>query len=258
MTTRRIFVLEGYGIECEKETRRFFETMFDAAAIQSIFLPTLLKQAADGKSSDEFQSGDWLVFPGGFSFSDHFGSGTLLAFELRRSGLLASWLEKGVHLMGVCNGFQILTMLGVFGSETQLLHNEVEGRGLGFINRWVQLKYAVGNSTAEFRFPVRHGEGRLQAPNLEYWQKNNVQCFLQYDDADFDNGSLNQVAGLIAKRGKSWIVGMMPHPEIAVRANQGPYGFAGEAMPHHRVDEQKKLGDGQRFLKLLLADLKEI
>lgn len=256
MKTKRFWVLEGYGIECEKESKRFLNSLDSVQEVKSLFLPELLLEPAESP----VKSGEWIFFPGGFSFSDHFESGTLLAFELKKSGLLQKWLDLGVHFFGVCNGFQILTKLGFFGSETRLLHNQVNGRGLGFINRWVDLEYTLNESqrleaAKKFQFPVRHGEGRLSAPSLDYLKAQGSRVLLRYADAEFKNGSLDAIAGLVAKNKDSWIVGMMPHPEIVVRENQGPFHFAGEAMPQHREIEQQKSGAGQRFFSQLFADL---
>jgi phosphoribosylformylglycinamidine (FGAM) synthase-like amidotransferase family enzyme len=264
MSSKNFWVLEGFGIECEKETKRFLESLEMVNEVKSLFLPELLaSQGPDSglaenrvENRTQVKKGDWIFFPGGFSFSDHFESGTLLAFELKKSGLLAEWLKIGANFFGVCNGFQILTKLGFFGAETRLLHNQAKGRSLGFINRWVKLEYSYGKS-AVFEFPVRHGEGRLSAPSPGYFAANNILPLLRYRDENFENGSLDKIAGLVARQDRSWIVGMMPHPEIAIRENQGPFRFAGEAMPQHREIEQQKAGAGQRFFNQLFTDLQE-
>ncbi len=248
----KFWVLEGYGIECEKETHRFLATLGSAREIRSLFLPKFL---ANPTALREISEGDCLFFPGGFSFSDHFGSGTLLSFELRRAKIIDALLERSCHLIGVCNGFQILTALGLFGGETQLKHNQVAGRDLGFINRWVQLRYELDDAAENFRFPVRHGEGRLEVAGKNYWSDHGVRPLLRYEDADFDNGSFERVAGLLRRIDRSWIIGMMPHPEIAVRATQDPTRFAGEGMPAQRNSEFERAGDGQRFFQKLFQNL---
>jgi phosphoribosylformylglycinamidine synthase subunit PurQ / glutaminase len=250
-TSLRFWVLEGFGIECEKESHRFFSQL--GAEHERLFLPEIL--SGTSKKLDEIREGDWIFFPGGFSFADHFGSGTLLSFELKKSKILPRLLDRGCNFFGVCNGFQVLTSLGLFGKETRLLHNEVEGAPIGFVNRWATLRYELSEQEKMFRFTVRHGEGRIDVPSKTYLEEQGARIFLRYADEQFQNGSFDRCAGLLRRQGKSWIVGMMPHPEIAVRAVQDPARFSGEAMPQQRNADFVISGDGPRFFNKLLEDL---
>jgi phosphoribosylformylglycinamidine (FGAM) synthase-like amidotransferase family enzyme len=204
-----VFVLRGEGIECETESFRFFSSLpqFDFRCVY-LDLPKITHHTVQ---NIPFSKNDWLFLPGGFSFADHFGSGRLLAFELQQKGLLEKALDSGVNLWGVCNGFQALVSSGLFGKEFSLRSNQ---KSQGFINRWIQLQGLSQFSGQTFYLPVRHGEGRLCFEGHQWPQ--DVIPLLQYNDSSFDNGSYNQIAALARKVKESWVVGMMPHPEIAV------------------------------------------
>ncbi len=215
-----MFVLCGEGIQCEKESLHFFHHPELESSAQLLLVQDLLQNPeASLKNSS---SGDLVVFPGGFSFADHFGSGKLLSFKLSEKNIFKMLIDRGLHLIGTCNGFQVLTEARIFGEGVRLEHNRFANRDLGFVNRWVDLKTADPLREFKVRIPVRHGEGRLLRDSSQ-WNKN-VRPFLFYDDAFFDNGSVDRVAGLWCREGRSQIVGLMPHPEIALRSSDEPDG----------------------------------
>lgn len=243
---RRVGILVGEGIECETESERFFARTFRVRT-ERIAVPSLLRDGPQRLA--EWGPQDLLFFPGGFSFADHFGSGRLLAFELRRAGLFDAWLKQGVSMMGVCNGFQILTAAGLFGAGVSL---ESNAGGQGFVNRWVTC--AATGAAAEagaVRLPVRHGEGRL-VRSAPIWEAG-VEPFLTYADDRFDNGSVDRVAGLVARRGSSYVVGLMPHPEIAVRAVDEPDSVFPEWPAEARSTAAAVPGDGRRLMSALFS-----
>jgi len=165
---------------------------------------------------------DFVVLPGGFSYGDYLRSGAIAKLS-PIMGEVIKHANKGGYVMGICNGFQILTESGLL--EGALLHNDQQK----FICKNTFIKPA-SNSTAitkglelqkAYKIPIAHGEGRFFAPEdmLKKIQDND-QIIFNYcaadgsiDDASNPNGSLLNIAG-ITNAGKN-VFGMMPHPERA-------------------------------------------
>jgi len=230
-----VYILKGLGIECELECRNIFSALCGQENVKDFWIFDLL----DGHWPDQ-EAGSLWVLPGGFSFSDHFGAGRLLAFKLKKIGFIENIIKYKQNVLGICNGFQVLCHLNVFGEKTRLLKNKQKR----FVNKWVDLENTNGN---QFRMPVRHGEGCLQGfdPELGY---------LKY--VDFDNGSQESVAALKVLKQNSCFLGMMPHPEIAIKSYHMPE-FVGAVYPTHnseRFSEEK--ADGYLFLKSFIEELK--
>jgi len=159
--------------------------------------------------------GTELVFlPGGFSYGDHLRSGAIAA----RSPIMAAVKEhaqQGGFVLGVCNGFQVLTEAGLLPGALS------RNRELHFMCRPVHLR-VENNATAFSRayapgqvieVPIAHGEGNYYADaatiaGLE------EQGRVVFRYADNPNGSLNDIAGIVSEGGN--VLGMMPHPERAV------------------------------------------
>lgn len=165
---------------------------------------------------------DFVILPGGFSYGDYLRSGAIAKLS-PIMGEVISHANKGGYVMGVCNGFQILTESGLL--EGALLHNDTQK----FICKNVFLKPA-GNGTAltkgldanrTYKIPIAHGEGRFFAPEDTMKSiMDNDQVLFHYVNADGTisetgnpNGSLESIAG-ISNKGKN-VFGMMPHPERA-------------------------------------------
>ena len=165
---------------------------------------------------------DFVVLPGGFSYGDYLRSGAIAKLS-PIMGEVIQHANKGGYVMGICNGFQILTESGLL--EGALLHNDQQK----FICKNTFIKPA-SNSTAitkglelqkAYKIPIAHGEGRFFAPDdmLKKIQDND-QIIFNYcaadgsiDDVSNPNGSLLNIAG-ITNAGKN-VFGMMPHPERA-------------------------------------------
>lgn len=238
----RWYVLIGEGIECEKEMARFLALpAFSFESVQWLKISDVLSGAF---STDQLRAGDGIALPGGFSFADHFGSGRLLAHELRQARFFESCAAVGVDLFGVCNGFQVLTEAGLFGRGVKLLPN----KGFGFTNKWVTCRGLGPLEGQEYFIPVRHGEGCLSRAESQW--ASHVTPFLKY--IDFDNGSQDQVAGLVATHGKSRVIGMMPHPEIAARDIDKPDTLGPEYPVETRNHIFHSESDGVKLIKNLL------
>lgn len=163
-----------------------------------------------------------VVLPGGFSYGDHLRCGAIARFapvmdELKR------FAEAGGPVLGLCNGFQVLT-------EAHLLPGALlRNQSLQFHCRWVDIRVETTRTawTHELtagqvlRLPVAHGDGAFFADEatLDTLERNGQIVFRYCEpdgsvtpDANF-NGSARSIAGVCNERGN--IVGMMPHPERA-------------------------------------------
>lgn len=171
------------------------------------------------------------LLPGGFSYGDYLRAGALAKFspvmqEVRRMA------ERGNPVVGICNGFQVLTEAGLLPGA--LLANT----NLHFTCKEVFLRvertdlpFTAGYKPGQvLKIPIAHGEGRYYADSetLERLEQNNQVVFRYAPDPSphpsvgegFNpNGSLNHIAGIANEAGN--VLGMMPHPERAVESALG-------------------------------------
>ena len=167
------------------------------------------------------QGVDFVILTGGFSYGDYLRSGAIARFSPIMNEVIQH-AQKGGFVMGICNGFQILTETGLV--DGALLHNNNQR----FVCKNTFLK-PVSNSAAisidlknrSYKIPIAHGEGRFFTDeNTLKSLEDNDQILFQYCDETGSatnesnpNGSLNNIAG-ITNKGKN-VFGMMPHPERA-------------------------------------------
>ena len=163
---------------------------------------------------------DCIILPGGFSFGDYLRCGAIARFSpLMRE--VVTFANKGGLVIGICNGFQILTESGLLPGV--LLRNT----SLSFICRDVYIR--TDNTQSPFtsslqqgqvlRIPIAHGEGNYFAePETIRRLEDEGRIVFRYCTADGDcteaanpNGSINNIAGILNERGN--VLGMMPHPE---------------------------------------------
>ena len=166
-------------------------------------------------SETDLSSFDGILVPGGFSYGDYLRCGAMA----NQSNIMAEVkkaAEAGKPVLGVCNGFQILTEAGLLPGA--LLRN----KNLKFMCRPVQLKVENNNTmfTSQYEqgevitIPIAHGEGNYYCDEETLQRlKENKQIAFTYA-GDNPNGSLEDIAGIINERGN--VLGMMPHPERAV------------------------------------------
>lgn len=171
---------------------------------------------------------DCVVLPGGFSFGDYLRAGAL-ASKTPLAYAVQDFAQKGGLVLGICNGFQILTELHLLPGA--LLKNE----NLRFVCRDVCLR--VENTQIPFtrkiekgevlNIPIAHGEGRYYVPeDLLKQMEDRNQIVLRYCDHEGNitpssnpNGSVGNIAGVCNKEGN--VLGLMPHPE---RASEDLFG----------------------------------
>jgi len=158
---------------------------------------------------------DVILLPGGFSYGDYLRCGAVARFSPVMEQVVKA-AEAGKLVMGICNGFQILTEAGLLPGA--LLRN----RSLKFRCKLSKLR-VVNNDTAFTRdyqagevieIPIAHGEGNYfcDEETLARLKANN-QIVFRYEGEN-PNGSLEDIAGICNERGN--VLGMMPHPERAV------------------------------------------
>ena len=163
---------------------------------------------------------DGALVPGGFSYGDYLRCGAM-ANQSNVMKALKDFAAAGKPVLGVCNGFQILTEAGLLPGA--LLRN----KNLKFMCRTVQLK--VQNNETLFtnnyesgeviHIPIAHGEGNYYCDEETLAElKANNQIVFTYE-GDNPNGSLEDIAGIINKEGN--VLGMMPHPERAANEIAG-------------------------------------
>ena len=170
----------------------------------------------------DLQGADFIILPGGFSFGDYLRSGAIARFSPIMQEVI-QFAAKGGKVLGICNGFQILTEAGLLPGA--LLHNEHRK----FICRNIYMKPQTTNSlvTAQIdeqralKIPIAHGEGNYFADAQLLKQLNdNDQILFRYCDEAGNittdanpNGSVENIAGVCnAERN---VFGFMPHPERA-------------------------------------------
>lgn len=161
---------------------------------------------------------DMVGIPGGFSFGDYLRCGAIAA-NAPICQEVKAFADKGGHVLGVCNGFQVLAETGLLPGA--LLRNA----GLKYICRTVGLKvegesiYTKGyESGAEIALPIAHHDGNYHADDatLDMLEGDGRVAFRYTDNP---NGASRDIAGILSENRR--VLGMMPHPERASEAAHG-------------------------------------
>ncbi|MEM9372010.1 MAG: phosphoribosylformylglycinamidine synthase subunit PurQ [Planctomycetota bacterium] len=234
----RALVVRTAGTNCDTELVRAFE--LGGARAERLHIRALIDKPS---LLDRF---DLVGFPGGFSYGDDVASGRILAMQARERlyPSLRAAADRGVAMIGVCNGFQVMVQIG-------LLPGPAEGRAWPeqrapaprvalvenspprFVDRWVGVEADAGSrcvwttGLAAFAdehhtmLPVAHGEGRFVPEDDATLSAlaGSGQVALRYRDNP--NGSTGDVAGICDLSGR--IFGLMPHPERYLDWNRHPY-----------------------------------
>ncbi len=218
----KVIIMSGYGLNCEEETKFAFETAGGVADI--VHINDLI---AKPKMLAEYQI---LAFPGGFSYGDDTGSGKAYANKLKNhlAKEIQEFLSRDTLMIGICNGFQIMTNLGILPGA--LTHNK-NGQ---YLDRWVDLE-VKGKSPwltglKKISLPIAHGEGRYLINSKEYkeMQKKKQIAFIytkgeicKFQNLEVNpNGAEHDIAAVLGYNGR--VLGMMPHPERAMFYHHSP------------------------------------
>lgn len=173
------------------------------------------------QTETEIPDVDLVVIPGGFSYGDYLRCGAIAA-RMPVMRAVAEKAKKGVRVLGVCNGFQILVETGLLPGA--LMRNT----SLRFVCREVKLE--VTNAATAFtngysqgqiiRSPVAHHDGNYFADEETLKRvEGEGQVVFRYAEGTNPNGSLNDIAGIVNEAGN--VLGMMPHPENLIEAAHG-------------------------------------
>ena len=162
---------------------------------------------------------DFIGIPGGFSYGDYLRSGAMAA-RSEVMGAVKEAAERGVSVLGVCNGFQILT-------EARLLPGALmRNSTLSYVCRDVHLKVENSRSAFTSRYsageeiviPVAHHDGNYQA-DAETLDRLEGEGRVAFRYSAEVNGSARDIAGIVSDKGN--VMGMMPHPERALEPAHG-------------------------------------
>jgi phosphoribosylformylglycinamidine synthase len=195
------------GSNCDRDIRWVTEGL--------LHQPTRMVWHEDSDLSDI----DCVVVPGGFSYGDYLRCGAIARFSPAMRSTI-DHANAGKPVIGICNGFQILTEAGLLPGAL------VRNAGLHFVCDRARLRIERNDLiwTRQYRagqevvFPIAHGEGRYHADADTLKQlQDNRQIVLRY--LDNPNGSLDDIAGICNAAGN--VIGMMPHPERAAEDRVG-------------------------------------
>jgi len=152
-----------------------------------------------------------IIIPGGFSFGDYLRTGAIAKLSPAVKSLPAA-IEAGAHVLGICNGFQILLEARLLPGVLKVNHH------LGFVSKNAECMieeeafpwFRAEDRGTVMKLPIAHGYGNFQAPKMDLKESSAV---LKYQENP--NGSVDSIAGIYRKLGKGSVMGLMPHPERA-------------------------------------------
>ncbi len=216
--TAQALILAGYGLNCEEETLHAFT--YNGMDGKIMHINDLIENP---KALDKFKI---LAIPGGFSYGDDTGSGNAYAQKLRLSLMehLQNFTARDTLTIGICNGCQILTNLGLVPGEREIAVTYNENSR--YQCRWIDVAINADNPSpwlqgiSQMHIPVAHGEGRFMMDNTTL-EKLKPQIAATYINANGTpangtfpanpNGSLADIAAMTNATGK--VLAIMPHPE---------------------------------------------
>jgi phosphoribosylformylglycinamidine synthase len=224
--TPQTLILRTAGTNCDQELAHAFDLA--GAEAHTVHLNELIEQP------QKLEAFDLVGIPGGFSYGDDIAAGRIFANRLKHrlyEPLLAA-IDRGVPMIGPCNGFQVLVKLGLLpdpharAQQATLAENEA-GR---FIDRWTPVRVEAESRCIWTRglddhdLPIAHGEGRFTAPEpvLDDLEANGQIAlrYTPYEGGANPNGSARAIAGVCDPTGL--VFGLMPHPERYLQPTHHP------------------------------------
>jgi len=204
----KVSILQFPGTNCEYDTQHAFEKL--GATTEIIW----------HKSETIPADTNLLVVAGGFSYGDYLRSGAIARFSPVMKAVM-EYANKGGKVLGICNGFQVLTEAGLLPGALKRNDN------LHFISKYHHLKVINNDNTfleelkkdSVVNIPIAHHDGNyfIDSDGLKDLETNN-QILLKYTDANGEvqnpNGSVESIAGVCNKEKN--VFGLMPHPERAM------------------------------------------
>ncbi len=205
----RVSIIIFPGSNCDRDLKNAIEKIYKCK-------PQLIWY-----TESHIENTDIIFIPGGFSFGDYLRAG-VIATKSPAIKEIIRLSEKNYPIVGICNGFQILT-------ESNLLPGAlIKNKNTKFLNKDIFLKLKFHkfksklNDNNIIKLPIAHGQGNYFIDNEKLKKiQDNEQIILQYcsQDGTIDfqsnpNGSVNNIAAIQNKKGN--IIGMMPHPERAI------------------------------------------
>ena len=210
---KHVAILQFPGTNCDLDTKYAFEKLGCTTTI------------VWHKEEKLPSNADLVIVPGGFSYGDYLRSGAIAKFSPIMSAV-KEFAKNGGKVLGICNGFQILTEVGLLPGALK------RNIGLHFISKFQTLK--VVNNTNEFlqkcdkdevlNIPIAHADGNYYIDEEAFKELEvNEQILLRYSDAKGEpivvNGSVTSIAGVCNKNKN--VFGLMPHPERAMESILG-------------------------------------
>jgi len=210
---KHIAVLQFPGTNCDLDTKYAFEKLGCTTTV------------VWHKESSLPENTDLVVVPGGFSYGDYLRSGAIAQFSPIMQDVI-KFADNGGKILGICNGFQILTEIGLLPGALK------RNIGLHFISKFQTLKI-VNNSNVFLQkcdnneilnIPIAHADGNYYIDEEGYKElEENEQILVRYCDAKAENvvvnGSVTSIAGICNKNKN--VFGLMPHPERALETILG-------------------------------------
>jgi len=210
---KQVAILQFPGTNCDLDTQYAFEKLGCKTTI------------VWHKEKKLPQNTELVVIAGGFSYGDYLRSGAIAGFSPIMDSVI-EYANRGGKVLGICNGFQILTEVGLLPGALKRNIN------LHFISKFQTLK--VVNNTNEFlqkcnkeeilNIPIAHADGNYYIDENGYKElENNEQILVRYCDnrgkRAIVNGSVTSIAGICNKNKN--VFGLMPHPERALEVVLG-------------------------------------
>lgn len=210
---KHVAILQFPGTNCDLDTKYAFEKLGCSTTI------------VWHKESSIPNNIDLVVVPGGFSYGDYLRSGAIAQFSPIMKAVV-EYANAGGKVLGICNGFQILTEIGLLPGALK------RNIGLHFISKFQTLKVINNSNTflqkcnkdEVLNVPIAHADGNYYIDELAFKElEENEQILLRYSNEKGEpivvNGSVTSIAG-VCNKSKN-VFGLMPHPERALETILG-------------------------------------